>query len=107
MGKVSITVNEHQYMLACRDGEEEQLEELAAFVDEKVAGLVENVGQIGEARLLLMTALLIADELRDAESRTGTDQKPAARTKRDGAVTRMLTDAATRIEEIAETIERT
>lgn len=107
MGKVSITVNEHQYLLACRDGEEDQLKELAEFVDEKVAELVENVGQIGEARLLLMTALLIADELRDAESRSGKALKPGERTKRDGAITRMLTDAATRIEEIAENIERT
>jgi len=61
MPLVSLTVNQRSYTIACDEGEEDHLRELAAHVDSKVAELAESVGQAGEQRLLLMAALVITD----------------------------------------------
>ena len=63
MAQVTVTVNGRPYQIGCEDGEEEHLKELAQFVDGHMKNLVQEVGQVGEARLLLMTAMLVADEL--------------------------------------------
>lgn len=65
MGQITVSIHDHQYTLACRDGEEERLAGLASYVDGKARSLVTKLGQVSEARLLLMAALLIADELQD------------------------------------------
>ena len=63
MAQVEVTINGRDYRIACDDGQEEHLEGLAAYVDRRVSELVSAVGQVGEARLLVMVSLLIADEL--------------------------------------------
>ncbi len=65
MGQVSVTLNSRTYRLACEDGEEARLVELATHVKERVEQLTLEFGQVGDERLLLMTAILIADELWD------------------------------------------
>jgi len=59
---VNVMVNQRAYTIACDDGEEEHLRDLASHVDSKVRELLGSVGQVGDTRLLLMAALLIADE---------------------------------------------
>jgi cell division protein ZapA len=66
---VNVMVNGRAYTLACDDGEEDHLKELAGLVDEKVRELLGSVGQVGDQRLLLMASLLMADELHEAVSR--------------------------------------
>jgi len=66
MPELTVTINGREYQVACDDGQEEHLSKLARYVDTKMGELVEAVGQIGDARLLVMTGLLIADELSDA-----------------------------------------
>ncbi len=68
MGQVSITVNGRDYQIACDDGEEEHLAYLASYISHHADDLVGSAGQVGEARLLLMTALVLADELSTAFS---------------------------------------
>lgn len=68
MPLVNVMVNSRAYTIACDDGEEEHLRDLAAHVDGKVKELLGSVGQVGEQRLLLMAALLIADEHHDAST---------------------------------------
>ena len=65
MGQVSVTINSRTYRLACEEGEEARLLELATHVKERVENLATEFGQVGEERLMLMAALLIADELWD------------------------------------------
>lgn len=65
MSQVSVTLNSRTYRLACEDGEEGRLVELATYVKERVEQLTLEFGQVGDDRLLLMAALLIADELWD------------------------------------------
>lgn len=63
MGQVSITLNGRTYGLACRDDEEERVQRLADYIRGKVEQLVDEFGQIGSDRLMLMSALMITDEL--------------------------------------------
>jgi cell division protein ZapA len=68
MPLVNVMVNSRAYTIACDDGEEDHLRSLAEHVDEKVRELLGSVGQVGDQRLLLMAALLIADEHHEAAS---------------------------------------
>ncbi|HEY3639038.1 MAG TPA: cell division protein ZapA [Rhizomicrobium sp.] len=68
MPLVNVMVNERSYSMACDEGQEANLRQLAAHVDAKVRDLLKTAGQPGEQRLLLMAALLIADEYFDAQA---------------------------------------
>ncbi len=74
MSQIAITVNGREYSIVCEDGQERHLTRLAEYIDRRIEELVESVGQIGDARLLLMAALLIADELSDAYAEVATLQ---------------------------------
>lgn len=66
MSEVAVTVNGRSFKIACDDGQEPRIRRLAQYVDARVAEFVRSLGQVGEARLLLLAALVIADELSDA-----------------------------------------
>ena len=86
MGQVNLTINSHPFAVTCDDGQEGRIRRLGQYVDAKVAEFIGNVGQIGEARLLLLAALVIADELADANE--------ALRLERSGAHTAEAAAAA-------------
>jgi len=69
MPLVNVMVNSRAYTIACDEGEEGHLKELAAHVDAKVKELLSSVGQVGDQKLLLMAAVLITDELFEARAR--------------------------------------
>jgi cell division protein ZapA len=66
MGQVVVKVNGREFHLTCADGQEGRIRRLAQYVDAKVGEFTKTVGQVGEARLILLAALTIADELSDA-----------------------------------------
>jgi cell division protein ZapA len=68
MGQVTVTLNGRTYTLSCLDGEEPRLIELATYVKERAEAVTEEFQQVGDDRVLLMTAILIADELAQARS---------------------------------------
>ena len=80
MSQVEITINERQYRVACEDGQEEHLTELAKYFDGKMHGLIQEVGQIGDASLMVMAGLLIADELSDANQELAQSEKFSEKT---------------------------
>ena len=63
MAQVTIEVNGHPYVVGCEDGQERRLTELAATVDAQVRQVAMDVGPLGETRLILMGALVMADEI--------------------------------------------
>jgi cell division protein ZapA len=69
MREASITLNGRTYRLSCDEGEEGRLQQLSQVVRGKLESLVSEFGQVGDDRLLLMSALLIADEMLDARAR--------------------------------------
>jgi len=102
MPQLNITVNGHSYSVACEAGEEDRLQSLAGLVDEKVSSLARQLGQIGENKLLLMGALLLADELMDRD--TGAAGESAAG-EANGAAAGAIDSAAERIEDIVARLE--
>ena len=108
MARVTVKVNGRTYEVACEDGQEEHILSLASYVDEKVQQLVAEVGQVGEPRLLVMSAILIADELHDAYVRLDNldDGKlPPGKARADSAAAALLEGFAQRIDAIAARIE--
>lgn len=67
MAQVNVTVNNRLYEIGCDDGEEDQVRRLSGVLDKRVRELAALVGQVGEARLMLMTALTLADDLEQAQ----------------------------------------
>lgn len=65
MGQVVVEIGGRSYPLSCRDGDEGHLIELATGIDDKAESLTRSLGIMSEARLLLMVALMVADELDD------------------------------------------
>jgi cell division protein ZapA len=78
MPLVNVMVNNRAYTIACDEGEEEHLRRLAATVDAKAREVLSSVGQVGDTRLLLMAALLIADEHHGDRTETRPGAVPAA-----------------------------
>ena len=72
MSQVSVTINGRQFRMACEDGQEEHLTSLASELDARIADLRTKFGEIGDARLTVMAALTIADELTEMGARIKT-----------------------------------
>ena len=62
MGNVTIKFNNKEFILSCEDGQEEQLEELLIEISQKFNNLKNDLGNLGENKLLLITAVKIMDE---------------------------------------------
>ena len=114
MPLVNVMVNNRAYTIACDDGEEAHLKELAAHVDAKAREVLGSVGQVGDARMLLMAALLIADEHNEltgkvAAEGTGEDEKKRLHLRAEqaeSAAADTLESAAKRLEDIAARLAR-
>ena len=65
MANINIKFNNKDYLLSCEDGQEESLKELANHLDSKYNELKKNLGNIGESKLLLITAIKMVDEYFD------------------------------------------
>ena len=73
MGNVSIKFNNKDFLLACEDGQEEHLEELLIQINKKFNNLKNDLGNLGENKLLLITAVKIMDEYYETKKKV--DQK--------------------------------
>ncbi|MCR0984188.1 cell division protein ZapA [Roseomonas populi] len=103
MGQVTVRVGGYSHPVSCEDGQEAHLVALAAEVDRRVSSVRTMGGSYGESRLLLLAALLLADEVHDlkvelAQARAGM-LPPAAPT--DPRLAERLARVAERIEGIA------
>ena len=117
MAKVSVTLNGRSFTIGCEDGQEAYLTELAGDLDKRVRAIGQQVGDIGDLRLLLMAALVVEDELREARRRTEAAEAltDRLRRERDGDgdrarseksdIAARLIAAAERLEAIAEAVD--
>ena len=116
MPQVTVTISGRQYRMACADGEEPHLESLAAHLDRKIEEMRASFGEIGDMRLQVMAALMISDELSEAQKRiAGLEQQLAglqsialAGDERSNALESRITGdilrAADRIERLARSL---
>ena len=103
MAQVSLQINGYGYILGCADGEEEHLRALAADLDRRIDEIKASTGPTGEARMLLMAALVLADELHDLREQQSGAAGPAA--KSEPKIGRRLRGITKRAEAIAESAE--
>jgi cell division protein ZapA len=66
MPTIEVLVNGRRHAVQCGQGEEARVRQLASYVDRRIAELARGQTQVGDARLLLMASLVVADELSDA-----------------------------------------
>lgn len=78
MATVAVTIAGRSYRMACADGEEAHLQELADHVDSTLARLRKGFGEVGDQRLVIMTAITVADELSEARSRIAALERDVA-----------------------------
>ena len=119
MSHVNVTINGRQYRMACEDGQEAHLLKLAESLESRIGGLRGKFGEIGDARLTVMAALTVADELVDATQkiRALEEELAALRDVRvvaadraratQAAVAAALNAAADRIEKTTQVLNRT
>ena len=69
MPQVNVMISGKAYRMACGEGEEAHLEGLARFYDEKIGEMRQAFGEIGDMRLHVMAALMVADDLHEAKKR--------------------------------------
>jgi cell division protein ZapA len=102
VAEVTLSLNGRSYRIACADGQEPHIERLGRYIESKVQELVRQVGQVGDARLLAMASLMIADEL--SEVRGGLDgASPSA--KPADAAAQAIEAVAKRIDALAARLE--
>lgn len=104
MSQVTIEVNGRPYVVGCEDGQEPHLRELARMFDRQVRQVSRDMGQLGETRLFLMAALLLADEMVDTRLRMTSIQAELARLQSDNA--RLEARAAAALDKAAQRIEK-
>jgi cell division protein ZapA len=119
MSQVNVTVNGRQFRMACEDGQEGHLVDLAHDLDTRISGLRTKFGEIGDTRLTVMAAITVADELAEAGARikrleedlaalqnagvAASDQTKAAQ----ASVAAALATAAERVESITKKLNQT
>jgi len=102
MAHVTIRINGYAYTVGCEDGQEEHLTRMAAEIEQRITSIKAIGGQSGEARLLMLAALLLADEVHDLRSNAKHKAVPAVEEKPEAGERRArLRRVAARAEEIA------
>ena len=79
MANVNIKFNGKEFLLSCNDGQEEHLEELALYLNEKFNNLKNSLGNIGESKLLLITAISVLDEYYETKNKINVQKKEIAK----------------------------
>ena len=111
MPSVTLNINGREHQISCDDGEERRVMDLGLYLDAKVTDLSAQVGPVGEHRLMVMAALLIADELQETKAeleaarqapRPAGQAAPLPAPEVDAAP---VEGAAARLEEIAAQLE--
>ena len=119
MSHINVTINARQYRMACEEGQEVRLLKLAESLETRIQSLRGKFGEIGDARLTVMAALTVCDELMDAGNRIRTMEQELGELRdfRNAAVERArmtqtavvnaLNSAAERIEKSTQVLNRT
>ena len=119
MNHINVSINGRQYRMACEEGQEVRLLKLAESLESRVTELRGKFGEIGDARLTVMAALTVCDDLVDANARIRAleEELESQRNQRVAiadrarvtqvAVTNALNAAADRIEKTTQVLNRT
>jgi cell division protein ZapA len=113
MAQVTVTIDGKSYRMACDEGQEEHLADLASRFDQYVGHLKGSFGEIGDQRLTVMAGIMVMDELNELQKRMKgmeseiatlrktRDEALLKADKNDAALTGALGSVADRLEAIA------
>ena len=116
MAQVTVQIDGKAYRMACEEGQEGHLEELAAGFDRYVGHLKSQFGEIGDLRLTVMAGIMVMDELSELQKRVKgmesevqtlrktRDEALTKADKNDSALTGALGALALRMEDLATTL---
>ncbi|MEZ0225340.1 MAG: cell division protein ZapA [Alphaproteobacteria bacterium] len=115
MAEVNISLNGRGYEIACDPGQEGRVVDLASYIDQRLQGIARSGGAYNDAHLLVLTALVLADELYEAREEAarsyhGTGKAPSAlaapqNKEEEQLLVRLLADLAKRIDGIAQRVQ--
>jgi cell division protein ZapA len=101
MAQVTVRINGYAYTVGCQDGEEQHLQQMAEQVERRIDSIKAVAGQSGESRMLVMAALLMADDLyemgktlKDAQTTEGGAASEAKLNRRLGKLAKRAEDIA-------------
>ena len=126
MAQRTVTIYNRHYTISCDDGQEDTVDRHARALDERVRGLADSIGKLGDSQLLVIAGILLSDELSEAETEIqrlrAENEAMAARLESDGerggsgvdshtgdlleTVDASLNAASDRIEDLAERLSR-
>ncbi len=107
MAQVTVKINGYAYNVGCEDGQERHLMDMAAEVESRIDSIKALGSQTGEARLLVLATLLMADELHDQRKTLQNLQAELARLPKAEADAKIrLARLADRAEEIADRLDQ-
>jgi cell division protein ZapA len=102
MAQIDVEVNGRRYAVGCEDGQEQHLHGLARLFDRHVREVGKDMGQLGETRLFLMGALMLADELAETRGRLEALEERVAKLQGvEAKAAQAIEAAAERIEKLA------
>jgi cell division protein ZapA len=119
MSHINVTINGRQYRMACEEGQEVRLLKLAESLESRIQSLRGKFGEIGDARLTVMAALTVCDELLDAGNQIRSLEQEIEQLRNlrvaasdraretQAAVASALNAAAERIEKTTQVLNRT
>jgi cell division protein ZapA len=109
MAEVTLTVNDRSFNLACADGDEGRLENLAAYVDERLRSISDSGVVRRESDLMALTAIVLADELFDAQNAISNDNPQSSddfNEKLSQALNKQEAEYASQVDKLTETVKK-
>lgn len=117
MPMVEITVNGRRHSVQCGEGEEARVRGLAQYIDRKIAELAVDGAKVGDARLMLLASLMVADELSDAYDKiqeleagptvTGSPSSTVTASEHERRAAALIEQVAEQLNAVAAELERT
>jgi cell division protein ZapA len=104
MATVTVDINGRPYAVGCADGQEERVKLLARHFDRNVRSVANDVGHVGDLRLFLMAALVLADELHEAKQMSESGGPPLPAADPEAGVAEALNAVAARLEKLAQSL---
>lgn len=109
MAEVNITINGRNFGISCEDGQEQRVQDLSSYVDGRLKDIARAGAATNESHLLVLTSLLLADEIYDLRNETAAAnanlQNAQADQTDEAAVAHAIEDLASRIDRIASRIQ--
>ncbi len=105
MGEVNISISGRNYGISCQDGQEQRVNDLGKYVDARLKDIAKAGAANNENHLLVLTTLMLADEIHDLRDNIGTTQTSSANQNDEAEVVNAIGQLAERIDIIAKRIQ--